>query len=160
MELVCPCPIFVSEPGPRKRDYLGYCLFLCPGMVGYVKPGRPREVLHGAIAKMDEAILHTGEESADTLLASRRLGRTSSDRSVYTERVFQAFGAVIYAMDGQMTMATPGSRTPRLWRMLPTPSVQTSTWITIPAELYSRLCFLSTMGSPAIQFPGWVPHPA
>ncbi len=47
---------------------------------------------------MHEDTLRAGEESVDALLASRRLDRISRGRSVHTERVFQALGAVIYAM--------------------------------------------------------------
>ena len=99
---------------------------------------------------MHEATLRAGEESVDALLASRRLDWTSCGRSVYTERVFQALGAVVYAMGWTSDDGEPEFQNAEAWRMLRIPSVLTSTWITISAEL----CFLSTMGSPPAQSSG------
>ncbi len=96
-----PCPHDDDKPiylpFPTFRQYV--CLQ--KGVVGTVKPGRPRETLERTAAKMDAAIRRAGEGSAEALLASRRQAQSTKteDDHVGSEGVFSAIGAIIYAME-------------------------------------------------------------
>lgn len=95
--LICRC--FCDTGYGYGAEYPTFRQFLCAGVVGAVKPGYPRETLDRATIQMGAAIRRAREHSVDTLLTSRRLGRTSNARHAGTERVFQVIGAIIYDME-------------------------------------------------------------
>ncbi len=101
-KLICPCPhddedrpLYLPIPTFRQN------VCLQKGVVGTVKQGRARETLERAATKMDAAIRRVGEGSAQALLASRRQGQSTKtkDEQVGADGVFQAIGAIIYAME-------------------------------------------------------------
>ncbi|KAL2190632.1 hypothetical protein L209DRAFT_2237 [Thermothelomyces heterothallicus CBS 203.75] len=83
--------------------------------VGILKDCRARQTLDRVARKMHATIRACGEQSADTLLESRRRGRAKQDLPVPMHTVFEAVGAIIYAMEW-----TSGQ--PRAEELVPTPA--------------------------------------
>ena len=68
-------------------------------VIGILKDSRAREALDRVASKMQATIRHGGELSADALLKSRRCCRVECNLPGRMENVFEAVGAIIYAME-------------------------------------------------------------
>ncbi len=68
-------------------------------VVGALKDVYARETM-GRVAKKMQATIHAGgEPSVDSLVETRRCGRRKNDSRCSPEHVFEAIGAIIYAME-------------------------------------------------------------
>jgi hypothetical protein len=83
--------------------------------VGILKDCRARQTLDRVARKMHATIRAFGEQSADTLLESRRRGRAQQDLPAPMHTVFEAVGAMIYATEWT-------SCKPRVEELVPTPA--------------------------------------
>ena len=94
--------------------------------VGRLTDTRARQTLDSVARKMHATIRAFGEQSADALLESRQRGRTKQDLSVPMYTVFEAVGAIIYAMewtsDDEQAVKEPVSA-PAGAGAVPTPTV-------------------------------------
>ncbi len=126
MRLICFGPMGNYGVWGKRPTFRPY---LCPQFDRQGKPERPWTTLHRATAKMHTAIHRAGEQSAESLLASRRAGarapqaqrggrRKSSKSSAPSSTIWN--GRVAAAV------ASPRSRTPRHWPTSQTPSCQIS----------------------------------
>lgn len=84
--------------------------------VGILKDCRARQTLDRVAKKMHATIRAFGEQSADTLLESRRRGQAQQDLPAPMHTVFEAVGAMIYAMEWT------ASGQPRAEELVPTPA--------------------------------------
>ncbi|KAG7284277.1 hypothetical protein NEMBOFW57_010643 [Staphylotrichum longicolle] len=101
--------------------------------VGIIKDYRARQTLDLVARRMHATIRACGEQSADTLLESRRHGQAKDDPMAPMHTVFEVIGAMIYAME--WTSGQP-------WTGDPVPSMG-------PLELVSAL------EAPPVYFPGY-----
>ena len=84
---------------PRTRQPTMRPVISDSDAVGALKDAYARETLGRAAEKMQAAIHAAGERSVDSLVETRRRGRRERDSRCSPKHVFQAVGAIIYAME-------------------------------------------------------------
>lgn len=68
-------------------------------VAGALKDANARETMDQVARKMQAAIHAAGERSVDSLIETRRCGRGKHDSRCSPEHVFEAIGAIMYAME-------------------------------------------------------------
>lgn len=96
-EIMC-APIKDLHPWKPKQATMRPVVY-DKNVVGILKDNRARETLDRVASKMQATIRRGGELSADTLLKSRRCCRVECHLPGRMENVFEAVGAIIYAME-------------------------------------------------------------